>query len=127
MKRNAKLAQNARNLRNEATKEENHLWYDFLRTHELSFRRQYVIGNYIVDFYCPSLKLVIELDGSQHFEEEAAAYDRERTAFLEKQGCCVIRYTNDDIHRNFDGVCEHINQVVQWLQTRQSLSLGGKV
>jgi very-short-patch-repair endonuclease len=73
------LKDRARKLRKDATKEENLLWYNFLRTHKLQFRRQYIIGNYIVDFYCHVAKLVVELDGSQHCELGKIEYDRIRT------------------------------------------------
>ncbi len=87
------------------TKEERRLWYDFLKQLPLTFNRQKVIGPYIVDFYCASAKLVIELDGSQHYEKEGAASDRERDLALRQLGITVVRYSNDDINRDFDGVC----------------------
>ena len=90
------------------TKEERHLWYDFLVQLPCQFHRQFVIGNYIVDFYCPTAKLIVELDGAQHYEEEAAAYDRERDEYLQNLGYTVLRYTNIEFHRNFRGVCEDI-------------------
>ena len=90
------------------TKEERHLWYDFLKSLPQTFHRQKVIGNYIVDFYCASAKLVIELDGSQHYEESDKNADLARTAFLESLGLKVLRYSNSDINRNFPGVCEDI-------------------
>jgi very-short-patch-repair endonuclease len=91
-----------------ATKQERHLWYDFLRTMKPQFRRQVVIGQFIVDFYCGKAKLVIELDGSQHFEENAIEYDKQRTEILKALGCYVIRYTNYEIDHNFKQVCEDI-------------------
>ena len=102
---NSRLRKNAQKLRREMTKEERRLWYDFLKQLPLTFNRQKVIGPYIVDFYCASAKLVIELDGSQHYEEEGAASDRERDLALRQLGITVVRYSNDDINRNFDGVC----------------------
>jgi very-short-patch-repair endonuclease len=111
--RNSNLKERAQKLRRGATKEENHLWYDFLRGYPIPFRRQMVIQNYIVDFYCPTLKLVIELDGSQHYEEDTMEYDSQRTAILEALGCRVIRYSNSDIKRNFRGVCEDIDKNVK--------------
>ena len=99
------------------TKEERHLWYDFLRTYPVRFLRQKVLGKYIVDFYSAEAKLVIELDGSQHYEEHGMEKDAERTAFLESYGLTVIRIPNNAIMQNFRGVCEYIDGAV-----RQSLS-----
>ena len=90
------------------TKEERRLWYDFLKHLPVTVNRQKVIGPYIVEFYCASAGLVIELDGSQHYEDEGAASDRERDHVLSLLGITVVRYSNDDINRNFDGVCEDI-------------------
>ena len=90
------------------TGEERHLWYDFLNRLPVRFNRQKVIGPYIVDFYCASAKLVVELDGSQHYEEAGIAADERRDTFLAEQGLRVLRYTNVDVHRNFNGVCEDI-------------------
>ncbi|MBR5112546.1 MAG: endonuclease domain-containing protein [Clostridia bacterium] len=90
------------------TKEERHLWYDFLKSLPVTVNLQKVIGNYIVDFYCASSKLVIELDGSQHFMDEGLEYDRRRDAYLKSLGLTVVRYANSDINDNFDGVCEDI-------------------
>ena len=99
------------------TKEEKHLWYDFLYTYPIRFLRQKVLGRYIADFYCAKAKLVIELDGSGHYTEEGKQYDEERTAFLEEYGLTVIRIPNTEIHKNFRGVCEYIDHLVE-----QSLS-----
>ena len=95
------------------TKEEKHLWYDFLSTYPVRFRRQQIIGHYIVDFYCASAKLVIELDGSQHGLEEGEARDIERTAFLEEYGLTVLRFWNDEIHQEFEAVCRTIDGILQ--------------
>ena len=95
------------------TKEEKHLWYDYLKpyrqTFGIAFTRQKVIGNYIVDFYCPKAKLAIELDGSQHYEEEALFYDSQRTEYLNQHGIVVLRYTNREIHTGFQEVCNDID------------------
>ena len=99
------------------TKEERHLWYDYLRTHSARFSRQKILGKYIADFYSAETKLVIELDGSQHYEEINAEREAERTAFLESYGLTVIRIPNNEVMRNFCGVCEYIDAAV-----RQSLS-----
>ena len=90
-KHNKQLIPFAKQLRKEMTKEERHLWYDFLRTYPVRFSRQKVLGKYIADFYCAEAKLVIELDGSQHFEEVNTEKDTERTIFLEGYGLTVIR------------------------------------
>ena len=102
---NPKLRKNAQKLRRQMTKEERRLWYDFLKQLPVTVNRQKVIGRYIVDFYCASAKLVIELDGSQHYEDEGAASDRERDHALNQLGITVARYSNDDVNRNFNGVC----------------------
>ena len=99
------------------TKEERHLWYDFLRSYPVHFSRQKVLGKYIVDFYSAEAKLVIELDGSQHFEKENMEKDEERTAFLEGYGLRVMRISNTEVIRNFHGVCEYIDAACE-----QSLS-----
>lgn len=95
------------------TREECRLWYDFLRTYPIRFTRQKVLGKYIADFYCAKAKIVIELDGSQHYEEANALYDAERTAFLSEYGLQVIRIPNKEIRMNFYGVCEYIDSVVK--------------
>ncbi len=99
-------------LRNNATKQENHLWYDFLKQTQFQFNRQRIIGEYIVDFYCPTAKLVIELDGSQHFEKEAIEYDTLRTGYLKSLGLKVLRFTNDEIDQSFESVCLKINKSI---------------
>lgn len=117
-KHNKKLIPLAKQLRREMTKEECHLWYDFLRTYPIRFSRQKVLGRYIVDFYSAKAKLVIELDGSQHYGAEQVAKDAERTAFLNGYGLQVIRIPNHEVSENFEGVCAYIDAVVG----RQSLS-----
>ena len=112
-RRNRELVSNARNLRREMTKEERHLWYDYLRLHPVKFRRQAVFGKFIVDFYCAKANLVIELDGSQHYDPQNQQADRIRTEYLEKFGVTVIRIANTDVTRNFRGVCEYIDCIVQ--------------
>ena len=105
---NPKLTPNAKTLRKNMTKEERHLWYDFLKTLPLTVHRQKVIGHYIVDFYIAGAKLVIELDGSQHFEQPGLEADRQRDAYLHSLGLQVLRYPNSDVNRNFQGVCQDI-------------------
>ena len=119
-KYNKALIPNAKALRKNMTKEEKHLWFDFLRTHPIKFSRQKVLGHYIADFYSATAKLVIELDGSGHFTEEGEQYDQERTTFLEGYGLKVIRLTNLQLHRNFNGVCEYINQIIEQSLSQQS-------
>lgn len=114
--KNKALKSNAQNLRRSMTWEERHLWYDFLRTLPTQFKRQKVIGNYIVDFYCDQAKVVIELDGSQHYEDQAQQYDTERTAFLSSLGLHVLRFSNLDVKRNFQSVCEQIDMAVKLRQ-----------
>ena len=116
-KYNKQLVPFAKQQRKEMTKEERHLWYDFLRTHPVRFLRQKVLGKYIADFYSAEAKLVIELDGSQHYDNMNTEKDAERTAFLEGYGLTVIRIPNNEVSRNFRGVCEYIDVAV-----RQSLS-----
>ena len=111
--RDENLLQNARNLRKNMTKEERHLWFDFLRDYPVRFRRQEVIGNYIADFYCSAAALVVELDGSQHYETEGKTADIERTKYLEGIGLTVLRFSNLDVMRNFRGVCERIDLAVK--------------
>ncbi len=107
------LTQNARALRRNMTKEERHLWYDFLRTYPIRFMRQRPIGRYIVDFYCARARLAVELDGGQHFEEAGMASDAQRDSALAADGILVLRIPNNEIHTNFSGVCEHIDRVVR--------------
>ena len=116
-KHNKQLVPLAKQLRKEMTKEERHLWYDFPRMYPVRFSRQKVLGKYIADFYSAEAKLVIELDGSQHYEDNNIAKDTERTAFLESYGLTVIRIPNTEVKRNFRGVCEYIDTAV-----KQSLS-----
>jgi len=104
-------------LRKNMTPEERHLWYDFLKTYPVRFNRQKIIGKYIVDFYSAKAKLIIELDGSQHYDDDAIKKDIERTKFLEQYGFTIIRIPNNEIKQNFEGVCEYIDLCV-----KQSLS-----
>ncbi len=110
---NAKLKENARMLRKNMTKQERHLWYDFLRNYPVKFYRQRSIDWYIVDFYCSAAKLVIEIDGSQHYTKDGIEYDEIRTEILEQYELQVIRFTNTEIDRNFICVCDEIDQIVK--------------
>ena len=102
------------------TKEEKHLWYDYLRIYPIRFSRQKVLGKYIADFYCAKAKLIIELDGSGHYTDEGKQHDEERTAFLEGYGLTVIRILNSEINKNFSGVCEYIDNLVKQSINRSS-------
>ena len=115
-KHNKSIVPIARVLRKNMTKEERHLWYDFLRDYPVRFSRQKVLGMYVADFYCVKVKLVVELDGGGHYTEEQEQYDEKRTDFLEEYGLTVVRIPNTEINNNFSGVCEYIDSIV-----RQSL------
>ena len=113
MERNNNLTELARKLRKNQTKEEALLWYKFLSKYPVRFHRQYVIGEYIVDFYCHRAALAVELDGGQHFEPEKIEKDKQRTKYLENQGLQVLRFTNLDVLRQFSAVCEKIDMAVK--------------
>ncbi len=112
-KKNNKMLERARELRKEMTPYERKLWYDFLRSYPVKIYKQRIIESYIVDFYCASAKLVIEIDGNQHYTEEGLAYDKERTLILAKYNLKVIRFTNLEIKRNFNNVCETIDMEIK--------------
>lgn len=100
-------------MRKNATNEENTLWYQYLKNYPVQWNRQKIIGSYIVDFCCSSAKLVIEIDGAQHYDEAAMEYDRRRTAYLNQLGYEVIRFTNTDITRNLRVVCDAVDNAVK--------------
>ena len=110
---NKALKPYAQKLRREMTPEEKQLWYRFLNQLPRRAKRQQIIRTYIVDFYIPSVKLAIEIDGSQHYEEEARARDQERDAALEQLGILTLRYSNSDINLRFRDVCEDILLYIQ--------------
>ena len=116
-KHNKAIVPIAKTLRKNMTKEERHLWYDCLRAYSIKFSRQKVLGKYIVDFYSSQAKIVIELDGSQHYEKIGEQKDKERTAYLEQYGLKVVRIPNNWVNQNFSEVCEYIDDIV-----KQSLS-----
>ncbi|MBE6836350.1 MAG: DUF559 domain-containing protein [Ruminococcaceae bacterium] len=116
-KHNKNLVAYARELRNNMTKEERHLWYDFLRDYPVRFSRQKILGKYIVDFYSASAKIIIELDGSQHYGDIGKEYDGRRDKYLEEYGMKIIRIPNNEINENFYGVCEYLDNEI-----KQSLS-----
>ena len=111
--RNNGLLKYAQQLRINLTEMEKKLWYRFLRTYPIPFVYQKIIGNYIVDFYCRTVRISIEIDGSQHFTDKALEYDSRRALFLEIYEIKELRFTNYDIHNNFEGVCECIHQAVE--------------
>ena len=112
-KHNSDLVPFARQLRKNMTREERHLWYDFLRSYPIKFTRQKVLGKYIADFFCAQAKLVVELDGSQHYDPSEAEKDGVRTAFLRAYDISVIRIPNNEVMGNFVGVCEYIDHAVK--------------
>ena len=111
--RNFKLRDTSRMLRKNMTKQEKRLWYDYMAKHTVRWYKQRIIDNFIVDVYCSKAKLVVELDGSQHFTEQGEAYDKERTAILESYGIKVVRFSNYDVDSNFEGVCLEIDRIVK--------------
>ena len=113
VKHNPELIGNARQLRKNMTAEERILWYQYLRNYPVKFYRQRTMGHYIVDFYCAKARLVVEIDGSQHYEDQGLDYDRARTAFLEGLGLKVLRVPNNEIWKNLRGVCEAIDEQVR--------------
>lgn len=110
---NAKNKNLARNMRKNATRQEKHLWYDFLKDYPIQFHRQVMIDEYIADFYCHKVKLVIELDGSQHETDQGMERDQRRTEVLESYGVTVIRFTNKSVDKEFYRVCDHIDRTVK--------------
>ena len=113
IRRNKKLTVYADKLRKEMTPWERKLWFLFLKNYPQRFKRQYIIGNYIVDFVCINAGLIIELDGSGHYQEEQAKYDISRTDELQKRGFTVLRFANTEIDNNFSGVCLAIDKYVK--------------
>lgn len=109
---NKNLIPRAKELRKNATPQENELWYKFLRSYTPRFQRQKTIGQFIADFYCEKAKLVIELDGSQHFTPEGVTHDEARTAAIETTGVMVLRFTNKEIDSQFKAVCAMIDNAV---------------
>ena len=104
------LLKNARKLRREMTPHERKLWYLFLKSYPAKIYKQRIIGPYIVDFYCAAAKLVIEIDGSQHYDEDGKAYDAARSLYLRNLGLQIVRYSNADVDQRFSQVCDDIHQ-----------------
>lgn len=117
-KKNLPLARRNRKMRN-ATPQESLLWNIYLKKSDTNFSRQYRLGNYILDFYAPSIRLAIEIDGGQHYEDAVIAYDKARTEFLRSKGVTVLRFTNTDVERNLDGVFLYIEQEVARLKNNK--------
>ena len=113
VEKNHHMLPRARELRKNMTEQERKLWYLFLRDYPVKIYRQRIIESFIVDFYCYAAKLVIELDGPQHTTGQGIAYDRERTAVLEKYGMKVLRFSNAAVDRDFSKVCEAIHGTIQ--------------
>ena len=111
--RNKNLKERSAELRKNATPEENKIWYEFLRTYQVRINRQRIIGNYIADFYCDKAKLIIEIDGSQHFEEKSQTKDSKRTEFFESLGLHVLRFANNEINESFYEVCSVIDDEIK--------------
>lgn len=108
-----KLKSRADELRKNMTQQEWNLWYFYLKGHRLKWYRQRIIDRFIVDFYCHAAKLVIEIDGKQHYTEQGIAYDVERTQVLQEYGLKVLRYTNQQLECNFQEVCWDIERNLQ--------------
>ena len=108
-----RLKSNAQSLRREMTRQEKHLWYDYLKRHPSTFHRQKQFGYYIVDFYCAAANLVVELDGSQHYEAEGRTHDEKRDAYLAGLGLQVLRFSNADVDRHFTAVCAAIDRAIR--------------
>ncbi len=110
--RNFKLTDTAKDLRRNMTKQEKHLWYDYLKNYPIRWYRQRIIDNFIADFFCYKVRLAIEIDGAQHYTEQGLAYDKERTAVFNAYRIKVLRFSNSDIDNNFEYVCREIDKVV---------------
>ena len=110
---NSKNIELAKTLRKNMTPQEKHLWYDYLANYKPNFQRQKSIDNFIVDFYCQKARLIIEIDGAEHFTKDGRRKDGLRTDILEKYDLIVIRFTNGQIDKNFKAVCEYIDKTVK--------------
>lgn len=111
LKNKSQLLPRRRELRKNQTKHEEILWQQIRnRKFGIKFRRQYSIGGYVLDFYCPEIKLVIELDGEQHSKKENFLYDKERTEYLKILGCNVLRFKNVELEKNIEEVLVKIKE-----------------
>ena len=111
--KNFRMLETARKLRREMTPQETKLWYRFLRSYPVKIYKQRIIESFIVDFYCADARLVIEIDGSQHYTEQGKCYDEERSQILRAYGLKVLRFSNRDVDRSFDSVCAQIHNIIQ--------------
>ena len=111
--KNYKMLGTARALRRTSTAQERKLWYLFLRDYPVKIYKQRIIESFVVDFYCAQARLVIELDGSQHYTEQGKAYDAERSAVLAQYGLLVLRFANNDVDNHFNAVCTQIDNIIQ--------------
>ena len=112
IKKNHKLLDTAKLLRKNMTRQEKHLWYDFLRYYPVKIYKQRIIDNFIVDFYCAQAKIVIEIDGAHHFTPEGKNYDRLRTEALNRYELKVLRFSNHDVDTRFEAVCNIIDKEI---------------
>ena len=119
------MRKRSQSLRKNMTLEERILWYQYLRTYPVQWNRQKVLGSYIVDFYCKRAKLIVELDGSQHYDPAGQAYDQQRTDYLNSLGYTVLRFSNTDVKNNLSGVCAVIDRTVKNLPSGEGGSPKG--
>ena len=110
---NAELKDRSRQLRKNMTRQERHLWYDFLRDYPIKIYRQRSIDRFIADFYCSRAHIVIEVDGGQHYESNGLARDAERSAIIQNYNLAVVRVSNAEVDQNFFGVCEFIDRRIK--------------
>ena len=118
---NPTLKEAARRLRKNPTPSEKKIWYGYLRNFEHPVLRQRPIDNYIVDFYCPEYRLIVEIDGDSHFTDDGKVYDEERTKILEQYGLRVLRFTNEDVLQNLEGVIGGIEEAIEYLRNTPSV------
>jgi very-short-patch-repair endonuclease len=109
---NRQLVEKAKELRKNMTPAEKRLWYGYLKTFKFRVLRQRPIDNFIVDFFCAQLRLVIEVDGESHFTDDGKDYDWERTQILEGYGLKVLRFSNDEVLQDWEGVCRRIEEEI---------------
>lgn len=107
------LIERAKTLRKNPTPQEFHLWTAFLRYYPVRFQRQKPVGNYIVDFYCHSARVIVELDGSQHYSESGALRDRNRDAYFRSIGLEALHFANNQVDAEFYAVCSEIDAAVK--------------
>ena len=112
IKHNKDLTGLAQNLRKDMTREEKQLWYQFLKEYPIQFKRQVTCRDYILDFYCPKVKLAIELDGSYHYTSQVSKKDKIRNEYLNSLGITVLRFSNREIHQDFHAVCKQIDYLI---------------